>query len=126
MGLPVLGICYGQQTMCAQLGGRVEASEPQEFGRAFVEVDGDCALLDGLWRSGPRHPVRVSHGARVQDLAPAREAVGPAENHPPAALGRPQPRPVVGAVMTVDGACCRRLLRMIIQNVTAPSPASRG
>jgi len=38
MGLPVLGICYGQQTMVEQLGGRVETSDHQEFGRAFLEI----------------------------------------------------------------------------------------
>jgi GMP synthase (glutamine-hydrolysing) len=82
MGLPVLGICYGQQTMCAQLGGRVEASEHQEFGRAFVEVDGDCALLDGLWRSGQRHQVWMSHGDRVTELPPGFKVVGTSENCP--------------------------------------------
>jgi GMP synthase (glutamine-hydrolysing) len=82
MGLPVLGICYGQQTMCAQLGGRVEASEHQEFGRAFVEVEDDCALLDGLWRSGQRHQVWMSHGDRVTELPPGFRVVGTSENCP--------------------------------------------
>ena len=44
-GLPILGICYGQQTMCEQLGGKVEAGHHREFGRAFVEIDKECALL---------------------------------------------------------------------------------
>ena len=48
LGVPVLGICYGQQTMCAQLGGAVEGSDKREFGRAFVEVSDDCALFDGV------------------------------------------------------------------------------
>ena len=39
LGVPVLGICYGQQTMCAQLGGEVEGSDHREFGRAFIDVD---------------------------------------------------------------------------------------
>ena len=47
MGVPVLGICYGQQTMMQQLGGLVETSEHQEFGRAFVDVNEDCALFNG-------------------------------------------------------------------------------
>ena len=38
LGVPVLGICYGEQTMCAQLGGRVSPSDHREFGRAFIEV----------------------------------------------------------------------------------------
>ena len=48
-GLPVLGICYGEQTMCAQLGGKVEASDHREFGKAFVEVKEASALFDGVW-----------------------------------------------------------------------------
>src|ERR1700680_4265393 len=38
LDVPVLGICYGQQAMCAQLGGRVEASDHREFGRAFIDI----------------------------------------------------------------------------------------
>src|SRR6201991_4521669 len=38
LGLPVLGICYGEQTMCAQLGGKVETSDHREFGRAFLRI----------------------------------------------------------------------------------------
>ena len=49
LGVPVLGICYGMQTMCAQLGGRVTLSEHQEFGRAFIDILDECALFDGLW-----------------------------------------------------------------------------
>ncbi len=86
MGLPVLGICYGQQTMCAQLGGRVEASDHQEFGRAFVDVSGDCALLDGLWQQGQRHQVWMSHGDRVTDLPPGFRVVGTSDNCPYAVI----------------------------------------
>src|SRR6266404_3655517 len=43
MGVPVLGICYGQQAMAAQLGGRVAPSDQREFGRAFIEIKEDCA-----------------------------------------------------------------------------------
>src|SRR5262249_11484723 len=42
--VPILGICYGQQTLCAQLGGEVAASEHKEFGRAFLEITAPCAL----------------------------------------------------------------------------------
>src|SRR5712671_1031563 len=52
LGVPVLGICYGEQTMCAQLGGRVANSDHREFGRAFIEVTDDCALFAGLWPKG--------------------------------------------------------------------------
>src|SRR3990172_1569511 len=61
LGVPVLGICYGEQTMCAQLGGAVERSEHREFGRAEVNVVDDCRLLDGTWRKGARLQVWMSH-----------------------------------------------------------------
>ena len=56
-GVPVLGICYGQMVMCAQLGGETQGSDHREFGRAFVDVTGDCALLDGVWQKGAREQV---------------------------------------------------------------------
>ncbi len=69
-GVPVMGICYGQQAMTAQLGGRVDKGNSGEFGEAFVAVEGDCALFDGLWQSGERHQVWMSHGDHVAALAP--------------------------------------------------------
>src|SRR5262249_36538413 len=64
-GLPVLGICYGEQAMAHQLGGEVEGGHHREFGRAEVEVTEECALFDGIWRKGERYPVWMSHGDRV-------------------------------------------------------------
>ncbi|SEJ25365.1 GMP synthase (glutamine-hydrolyzing) [Sphingomonas sp. OV641] len=69
-GVPLLGICYGQQVMNTQLGGRVEKGYSGEFGEAFVQVDTACGLFDGLWREGERHQVWMSHGDHVADLAP--------------------------------------------------------
>ncbi len=54
-GLPIMGICYGQQALTQQLGGRVEKGMGGEFGEAFVSVDAPCALFDGLWAEGGRH-----------------------------------------------------------------------
>ena len=68
LGVPVLGICYGQQTMAAQLGGLVEPHDHREFGRAFVEVVGDSALTKGIWAPGAREQVWMSHGDRVTRL----------------------------------------------------------
>jgi GMP synthase (glutamine-hydrolysing) len=48
-GLPILGICYGQQVMSHQLGGTVEPGDSGEFGRAFLTVTEPCVLFDGLW-----------------------------------------------------------------------------
>ena len=86
LGVPVLGICYGHQTLCAQLGGTVEPSDHREFGRAFVEVTGDCALFDGVWRKGDREQVWMSHGDRVTALPEGFRAVGVSENAPFAAI----------------------------------------
>jgi len=64
-GIPVLGICYGEQAMASQLGGAVEGGHHREFGRAEVLVTADSPLLDGTWRKGERYPVWMSHGDRV-------------------------------------------------------------
>src|SRR3984885_1781538 len=86
LGVPVLGICYGQMTMAAQLGGQVESGHHREFGRAFLEIVADCALFDGVWRKGERHQVWMSHGDRVTSPPPGFRIVGISENAPFAAL----------------------------------------
>ena len=68
LGVPVLGICYGQQTMCAQLGGRVEPGTSREFGRAVLDVATPCALFDGVWEVGSQQTVWMSHGDHVAAL----------------------------------------------------------
>ena len=81
-GVPVLGICYGQQTMVEQLGGAVETSEHKEFGRAYVEVTGDCALFHGVWAPGSREQVWMSHGDRVTALPDGFRPVGISDGAP--------------------------------------------
>ena len=86
-GLPILGICYGQQVMSHQLGGRVERGGAEgersgEFGRAFLTVTEDCALFDGLWRVGERHQVWMSHGDKVTDFAPGFRIVAVSDGAP--------------------------------------------
>jgi GMP synthase (glutamine-hydrolysing) len=81
-GLPILGICYGQQTMAHQLGGRVAPSESREFGRAFIEITGESALFDGLWNVGEAHQVWMSHGDRVEELAEGFEIVARSDGAP--------------------------------------------
>ena len=68
LGVPVLGICYGQQTMCQQLGGRVEPGTSREFGRADLEVIAPCSLFEGVWDSTQSHTVWMSHGDHVAAL----------------------------------------------------------
>jgi len=86
MGLPVLGICYGEQTMCQQLGGEVQNSEHQEFGRAFVDVVDDCGLFEGVWKKGDREQVWMSHGDRVARIPEGFRVVGTSEGAPFAAI----------------------------------------
>jgi GMP synthase (glutamine-hydrolysing) len=69
-GLPVLGICYGQQTMVEQMGGKVESGHHREFGRAEIEVKDDVALLADIVKKGGKETVWMSHGDRVTQLPP--------------------------------------------------------
>src|SRR5579864_9832015 len=68
--VPVLGICYGQMTMAAQLGGQVEGGHHREFGRADVEVKSASRLFDSTWSIGERHPVWMSLGDRITRMPP--------------------------------------------------------
>src|SRR3954463_1470587 len=86
LGVPVLGICYGMQTLCAQLGGRVTLSEHQEFGRAFINVTGECRLFEGLWPKGAREQVWMSHGDKVDALPPGFRPVASSDGAPFAAI----------------------------------------
>jgi GMP synthase (glutamine-hydrolysing) len=82
LGLPVLGICYGQQTMCAQLGGAVEPGAEREFGRAHVDVQQSCDLFENVWHKGAREQVWMSHGDRVTALPPGFRPVAASEGAP--------------------------------------------
>ena len=81
-GVPILGICYGQQVMAKQMGGSITSHDMGEFGRAFVEVQSECALLDGLWQLGERHQVWMSHGDKVTALAPGFTTVATSDGAP--------------------------------------------
>jgi GMP synthase (glutamine-hydrolysing) len=81
-GVPVLGICYGEQAMAHQLGGKVEAEHHREFGRALVGVTKPSALTEGIWQPGERHQVWMSHGDRVTKLPAGFTAIGASEGAP--------------------------------------------
>jgi GMP synthase (glutamine-hydrolysing) len=85
-GVPVLGICYGEQAICDALGGAVEGSDHREFGRAFIDITEDCALFEGVWARGQRAQVWMSHGDRVTALPPGFRAVAVSEGAPFAAI----------------------------------------
>jgi GMP synthase (glutamine-hydrolysing) len=82
MGLPLLGICYGQQTMCQQLGGLVEGSDHKEFGRAYVDVVEKCGLFEGIWAQGASEQVWMSHGDRVTKLPAGFKVVATSSGAP--------------------------------------------
>ena len=84
--LPVLGICYGEQTMVAELGGEVEAGHHREFGRAELQVTARSALFDGVWEPGGRYQVWMSHGDRVTKLPDGFQVVGVSNGAPFAAI----------------------------------------
>ncbi len=91
LGVPVLGICYGMQTMAAQLGGRVESAANREFGFAQVRPAAGSRLLDGLEdardASGARLlDVWMSHGDRVAALPPGFRAIASTDSAPFAAM----------------------------------------
>ena len=83
MGIPILGICYGQQTMCAQLGGSVESSEDKEFGRADMTVLDDSQLFEGLDKE---ERVWMSHGDRVVSIPDGFKIIGTSQHAPYAAI----------------------------------------
>src|SRR5580704_4501199 len=85
-GLPILGICYGEQAMAQQLGGEVLGGQHREFGRAEVLVTEDCALFDGVWRKGGKYPVWMSHGDRVTRPPQGFRAVGTSPHAPIAVI----------------------------------------
>src|SRR6266508_6075537 len=89
-GVPILGICYGEQAMAAQLGGVVEGGHHREFGRAEVLVTEDSPLFDGVWRKGERYPVWMSHGDRVTRLPRGFRVIGTSANAPIAMIADEQ------------------------------------
>ncbi|EXI92318.1 MAG: GMP synthase [glutamine-hydrolyzing] [Candidatus Accumulibacter sp. BA-94] len=97
LGVPVLGICYGMQTMAAQLGGRVESSRRREFGYAEMRARGHSALFNGIEdrRNEQGHgllDVWMSHGDKVTELPPGFSIIGSNESTPIAAMADEQRR----------------------------------
>ncbi|MGA2397843.1 MAG: glutamine-hydrolyzing GMP synthase [Steroidobacteraceae bacterium] len=91
LNVPVLGICYGMQTMAAELGGEVESSTHREFGAAQVRPIGTSRLFDGLEDNRDSLGRRVldvwmSHGDRVVALPPGFKVIAATDNAPLAAM----------------------------------------
>src|SRR6201986_5128586 len=118
-GVPVLGICYGQMTMAAQLGGEVEGGHHREFGRADVEVKASSNLFDSTWGMGEKHPVWMSHRDRIPKMPPGFAVAGVSPNAPFAVI-QDETRKYYGlmfppeVVHTPDGA---KLIRNFVRKV---------
>ena len=121
-GLPILGICYGQQTLCAQLGGSVEQSDEREFGRAMLEVKAGSPLFENI--DADEIQVWMSHGDRVNNLPDGFSIIGTSENAPYAAIAD-EARKIYGVqfhpevVHTPDGA-------KMLQNFTHKIAGCKG
>ncbi|RAP57870.1 glutamine-hydrolyzing GMP synthase [Oleiagrimonas sp. MCCC 1A03011] len=82
LGVPLLGICYGMQSMAVQLGGKVESEHHREFGYAKVHSTDSCELLDGLITANGELDVWMSHGDRVTALPEGFTGVAATESVP--------------------------------------------
>ncbi|HEY5612799.1 MAG TPA: glutamine-hydrolyzing GMP synthase, partial [Lysobacter sp.] len=94
-GLPILGICYGMQTLAAQLGGTTEAADSREFGHAQVELVAQDSLLEGLKDhpgSPPRLDVWMSHGDHVASVPPGFVITARTDRIPVAAMANEEKR----------------------------------
>jgi GMP synthase (glutamine-hydrolysing) len=85
-GVPVLGICYGQQGMVARLGGSVEPATEREYGSALIEIKAASPLFEGVAAPGEKVPVWMSHGDRVAALPPGFAPIAETRNAPFAAI----------------------------------------
>src|SRR3978361_412227 len=118
-GVPVLGICDGQMTMAAQLGGEVEGGHHREFGRADVEVKAQSNLFESTWALGEKHQVWMSHGDRITKMPPGFTVAGVSPNAPFAVI-QDEKRRYYGlmfhpeVVHTPDGA---KLIRNFVRKV---------
>ncbi|MCP3382538.1 glutamine-hydrolyzing GMP synthase [Bradyrhizobium sp. CCGUVB4N] len=118
-GVPVMGICYGQMTMAAQLGGEVEGGHHREFGRADVEVKADSQLFEDVWSSGSKNQVWMSHGDRITKMPPGFSVAGISPNAPFAII-QDEKRKYYGlmfhpeVVHTPDGA---KLIRNFVRKI---------
>jgi len=85
-GVPVLGICYGEQTICAELGGKVESGHHREFGRAEIVITRESPLFAGIGAVDHRETVWMSHGDRVTAIPEGFHVIATSEGAPFAAI----------------------------------------
>lgn len=87
LGVPVLGICYGQQAMCHMLGGEVVSAHEREFGRAMITPIKESPLFVDAWTpDAGEHQVWMSHGDRVESIPGGFEVIAKTSGAPFAAI----------------------------------------
>jgi GMP synthase (glutamine-hydrolysing) len=86
LGVPVLGICYGEMAICQALGGQVTGGREREFGRADIVIQKESPLLHGLGAPGEREPVWMSHGDKIIAMPEGFHAVATSEGSPYAVI----------------------------------------
>jgi GMP synthase (glutamine-hydrolysing) len=85
-GVPIFGICYGEQLMCSMLGGRVESGHHREFGRTEIKITDKSPLFKGLGSVGDLESVWMSHGDRVTQIPEGFKVIATSEGAPYAAI----------------------------------------
>lgn len=122
-GVPVLGICYGEQLMCDILGGSVVPSEQREFGKAEVEIITSSLLTEDVWRVGTKAQVWMSHGDKIDSIPEGFKVIARTAFAPYAAIADDARRfyglqfhPEV--VHTLDGA---KLLQNFVRRICGAS-----
>jgi len=124
LGVPILGICYGLQLLVHLLGGRVEAAEDREYGRAALKIERDDPLFEGLARDADQI-VWMSHGDRVLSLAAGMTVIASSGGSPFAAV-RLDDAPIWGVqfhpevVHTVAG---REILHNFVHRICGCEPS---
>jgi GMP synthase (glutamine-hydrolysing) len=121
---PVFGICYGQQTMMHQLGGKVSAGLTREFGRAEITVKKASPLFEGVWEKGQTATVWMSHGDRVTEIAEGFTPIASSDHAPFAAIANEKTKQYAvqfhpEVVHTPDGA---KLIQNFVLNICNIKP----
>ncbi len=124
MNVPILGICYGEQLLCSELGGKVESGLEREFGKTQITIEKDCSLFDGIWKAGEKQQVWMSHGDRVIEIPEGFEVVATSEGAPFGAIANEE-RKIFGVQFhpevthTPDGA---KLLQNFVLKIAQIEP----
>ncbi|HEY1533024.1 MAG TPA: glutamine-hydrolyzing GMP synthase, partial [Polyangiaceae bacterium] len=124
LGLPVLGICYGEQLMALQLGGKVEPSNEREYGPAQVTIGENCGILSAF-QNGEQTGVWMSHGDKLTKLPDGFRVIATSPNAPLAAIANPE-RKLYGIQFHPEVAHTQRgadLLRSFLFEVSGLEPS---